>query len=204
MAVMPNFNFTTEQAQSLSMLVLSWRRHTVPARYLAGAPRTDPRTPEELRAEAEMKTGPGAWFVQTGCFVCHSVSSLGVKSPAQIGPDLSIAIDDVQKRFGVTIDDFLNKPTGTMSVVLSRQIILTPEQKQLRCRSPRSASTPISASEVIHAPVLLEDYHERYSASARMGIPTASFYWRRCQLLHAIDAGGRDRPQAAEPSLTSR
>ena len=56
-----------------------------------------------------MKTGPGAWFVQTGCFVCHSISALGVKSPAQIGPDLSIAVEDVQKRFGRTIDDFLRE-----------------------------------------------------------------------------------------------
>jgi cbb3-type cytochrome oxidase cytochrome c subunit len=137
--VMPNFNFTTEQAQALSMLVLSWRRHGVPAKYLAGAPRTDPRTAEELRAEAEMKTGPGAWFVQTGCFVCHSVSALGVKSPAQIGPDLSIAVEDVQKRFGVTLDDFLQNPTGTMSVVLSRQIILSPEQKQVAVQKLREA-----------------------------------------------------------------
>ncbi len=35
---------------------------------------------------AQMKEGPGAWFVKTGCFVCHSISSLGVKSPA---PDRS-------------------------------------------------------------------------------------------------------------------
>ena len=137
--VMPNFNFTTEQAQALSMLVLSWRRQPIPAAYLAGAPRTDPRTPEELRAEAEMKSGPGAWFVQTGCFVCHSVSALGVKSPAQIGPDLSIAVEDVQKRFGVTIDDFLRNPTGTMSVVLSRQIVLTPEQKAIAVQKLREA-----------------------------------------------------------------
>jgi cbb3-type cytochrome oxidase cytochrome c subunit len=137
--IMPNFNFTTEQAQALSMLVLSWRRQALPAAYAAGAPRTDPRTPEELRAEAEMKTGPGAWFVQTGCFVCHSISSLGVKSPAQIGPDLSIAVEDTQKRFGVTIDDFLRNPTGTMSVVLSRQIILSPEQKQVAVQKLREA-----------------------------------------------------------------
>ena len=137
--VMPNFNFTTEQAQSLAMLVLSWRRQHVPAAYLAGAPRTDPRTPEELRAEEDMRNGPGAWFVQTGCFVCHSISALGVKTPAQIGPDLSIAVEDVQKRFGVTIDDFLANPTGTMSVVLSRQIILTPEQKAVAVQKLRDA-----------------------------------------------------------------
>ena len=137
--VMPNFNLTTEQAQSLAMLVLSWRRSEVPAAYLAGAPRTDPRTADELKAEEEMKTGPGAWFVSTGCFVCHSVSSLGVRSPAQIGPDLSIAVEDVQKRFGRTIDDFLREPTGTMSVVLSRQIILTPEQKAIAVQKLREA-----------------------------------------------------------------
>ncbi len=137
--VMPNFNLTTAQAQALSMLVLSWRREVVPASYLAGAPRTDTRTPEELKAEADMKSGPGAWFVQTGCFVCHSISALGVKSPAQIGPDLSIAVEDVQKRFGRTIDDFLQSPTGTMSVVLSRQIVLTPEQKATAVQKLREA-----------------------------------------------------------------
>ncbi len=131
---MPNFNLTTEQAQALSMLVLSWRRHDVPARYLAGAPRTDPRSAEELEEENAMKTGPGRWFVDTGCFVCHSVSALGVRSPAQIGPDLSTAVEDAQSRFGMTMDDFLDNPTGTMSVVLSRQIILTPEQKQVAVR----------------------------------------------------------------------
>jgi len=137
--VMPNFNFTTEQAQALSMLVLSWRRHDVPARYLAGAPRTDPRSPEEAAAEEAMRTGPGRWFVDTGCFVCHSVSALGVKSPAQIGPDLSTAVEDTQSRFGMTVDAFLANPTGTMSVVLSRQIILTPEQKKVAVEKLREA-----------------------------------------------------------------
>jgi cytochrome c2 len=137
--VMPNFNFSTEQAQALSMLMLSWRRNDVPARYVAGAPRTDPRSPEELQAEDAMKNGPGGWFVQTGCFVCHSISSLGVKSPAQIGPDLSTAVEDVQSRFGLTLDQFLANPTGTMSVVLTRQIILTPEQKQIAIQKLREA-----------------------------------------------------------------
>jgi len=137
--VMPNFNFTTEQAQALSMLMLSWRRNDVPARYVSGAPRTDPRSPEELKAEDAMRTGPGGWFVQTGCFVCHSVSVFGVKSPAQIGPDLSMAVEDVQSRFGVTIDQFLANPTGTMSVVLTRQIVLTPEQKQVAIQKLREA-----------------------------------------------------------------
>jgi hypothetical protein len=32
-----------------------------------------------------------------------------VKSPAQIGPDLSIAVEDVQSRFGRTLDDFMRE-----------------------------------------------------------------------------------------------
>jgi cytochrome c2 len=137
--VMPNFNFTTEQAQALAMLVLSWRRAALPAAYVPGAPRTDPQTPEQVEAERRMREGPGGWFVQTGCFVCHSLSVYGVESPAKIGPDLSNAVEDVQKRFGVTIDDFLRNPTGTMSVVLSRQIVLTPEQKATAIEKLREA-----------------------------------------------------------------
>lgn len=127
--VMPNFHLTTREAQAIAMMVMSWRREKVPSTYLAGAPRTDPQTKDEVEAEQKMKTGPGAWFVKTGCFVCHSISALGVTSPAQIGPDLSVAVDDVQSRFGRTLEDFLREPTGTMSVVLSRQIILSPEEK---------------------------------------------------------------------------
>ncbi len=137
--VMPNFNFTTKEAQSLAMLVMSWRRSPVPASFVAGSPRTDPQTPDEVEAERKMSTGPGAWFVKTGCFVCHSIASLGVKSPAQIGPDLSIAVEDVQSRFGRTVDDFLKAPTGTMSVVLSRQIVLSPEEKAVAVQKLREA-----------------------------------------------------------------
>jgi cbb3-type cytochrome oxidase cytochrome c subunit len=137
--VMPNFHLSTKEAQALAMLSLSWRKAPVPADYRPGLPRTDPQTPEEVAQEARMKTGPGAWFVQTGCFVCHSISSLGVKSPAQIGPDLSTAVEDTQTRFGRTIDDFLREPTGTMAVVLSRQIVLTPEQKAVAVEKLREA-----------------------------------------------------------------
>ncbi len=137
--VMPQFNFTTKEAQALAMLVMSWRRSPVPASFLAGAPRTDPQTAEEKEAEQRMATGPGGWFVKTGCFVCHSISALGVKSPAQIGPDLSIAVEDVQSRFGRTVDDFLKAPTGTMAVVLSRQIILSDEQKAVAVQKLREA-----------------------------------------------------------------
>jgi len=137
--VMPNFHLTTKEAQALAMLVLSWRKSPLPAAMVPGTPRTDPQSPDEKLAEEAMKTGPGAWFVKTGCFVCHSISALGVRSPAQIGPDLSTAVEDVQSRFGRTVDDFLAAPTGTMSVVLSRQIILTPAERATGIQKLREA-----------------------------------------------------------------
>ena len=137
--VMPNFNLSTKDAQALAMLVLSWRKAAVPASFVPGAPRTDPQTAEEKDAELRMKEGPGARFVKTGCFVCHSISALGVKSPAQIGPDLSTAVEDVQSRFGRTLDDFIKAPSGTMQVVLSRQIVLSPEEKAVAVSKLREA-----------------------------------------------------------------
>ena len=137
--VMPNFNFGTKDAQSLAMLVMSWRRAPAPVEFRPGVARTDPQTPGEVAEEQQMKTGPGAWFVKTGCFVCHNISSLGVKSPAQIGPDLSTAVEDVQSRFGRTLDDFLKSPTGTMSVVLSRQIVLTDAEREVAIQKVREA-----------------------------------------------------------------
>ncbi len=138
-SVMPNFNFGTKDAQSLAMLVMSWRRAPAPVEFRPGVARTDPQTPGEVAEEQRMKTGPGAWFVKTGCFVCHNISSLGVKSPAQIGPDLSTAVEDVQSRFGRTLDDFLKSPTGTMSVVLSRQIVLTDAEREVAIQKVREA-----------------------------------------------------------------
>jgi hypothetical protein len=119
--------------------MLSWRKAPVPAAFLPGAPRTDSQTEEEKAQDRQMREGPGAWFVKTGCFVCHSVSVYGVKSPAQIGPDLSTAVDDVQTRFGRTLDDFIAEPTGTMQVVLSRQIVLSAEEKAAAVAKLREA-----------------------------------------------------------------
>jgi cytochrome c551/c552 len=137
--VMPNFHLSTKDAQALAMLTLSWRKTALPAEFVAGTPRTDPMTADEREDERRMREGPGAWFVKTGCFVCHSVEALGVKSPAQIGPDLSTAVEDVQTRFGRTLDDFLREPTGTMQVVLSRQIVLSTEEKAVALAKLREA-----------------------------------------------------------------
>jgi len=53
-----------------------------------------------------------------------------VKGLSPIAPDLSIAIDDVRTRFGRSAEDFLEKPQGTMEMVLGQLIKLTPEEKQ--------------------------------------------------------------------------
>ena len=92
-----------------------------PGMPMAGMPAT---------AEVTQPTDPrAALFVRKGCPQCHSISALGVKSPAEIGPDLTIAYTDVQSRFGVELEEFLKNPTGTMQVVLSSQIKLSPEER---------------------------------------------------------------------------
>jgi cytochrome c2 len=128
--VMPNFGFTSRDAQALALLVLSWKAEQLPARYLPGAQLVDRPTPEEAEHEKAMLTGEGAFFVRKGCFACHSVSSFGIDSAAKIGPDLSDAAVDVQSRFGKTLEDFLRAPTGTMSVVLATQIHLDDAERR--------------------------------------------------------------------------
>jgi cytochrome c2 len=128
--VMPDFNFSSREAQALSLLVMSWKRTKIPTRYIPGATPKDLPTEAELEKERQMMTGEGAFFVKKGCFICHSVNSLGIDTAAKIGPDLSDAVTDVQSRFGRTLEDFLKNPTGTMSVVLSTQIQLTDEEKR--------------------------------------------------------------------------
>jgi cytochrome c2 len=128
--VMPNFGFTSLQAQALSLLVMSWRKNFIPAHYISGVQLRDVPTQAEIDYEKRMLEGEGAFFVKNNCFICHSVSSFGIESASKIGPDLADAVTDVQSRFGRTLDDFLMEPTGTMSVVLATQIPLTKEQRQ--------------------------------------------------------------------------
>jgi len=152
-SVMPNFNFSSADAQALAMLVMSWKKEAVPVTYIPGHNFRDVPTKEETEKEERMSKGPGAFFVKKNCFVCHSVSTLGIDAAAQIGPDLALAVEDVQARFGRTLDDFLARPTGTMEVVLSTMITLTPEERQeaieklrhaydLKKKEPHIQSTP--------------------------------------------------------------
>ncbi len=70
-----------------------------------------------------------ALFLEKGCAQCHSISALGVKSPTDVGPDLTLAYADVQNRFGVKLEEFLPHPTGTMQLVLSQVIQLSPAER---------------------------------------------------------------------------
>ncbi len=70
-----------------------------------------------------------AIFIRTGCPQCHSISALGITSKTDVGPDLTYAYADVQTRFGLKLDQFLAAPTGTMQLVLSSMIKLTPAER---------------------------------------------------------------------------
>jgi cytochrome c2 len=128
--VMPNFSFSSADAQAIALLVMSWKKTDLPIEYFPGHNVRDIPTVEEVEKEQRMLTGPGAFFVKKNCFVCHSVSTLGIDAAAQIGPDLALAVEDVPSRFGRTLEDFLTRPTGTMDVVLSTMIPLSPEERQ--------------------------------------------------------------------------
>lgn len=86
----------------------------------------------------------GALFVQKGCPQCHSISALGLKSQNEVGPDLTGAYEDVQHRFGVKLEEFLPNPTGTMQMVLSQMIHLS----------------PVERDSIIHVLKRLHDEHE--------------------------------------------
>ncbi len=155
--VMPDFGFSRDEAVSLAMLLLSWRPADVPADLRPGAILRDLPTPEEAERERLMREGPGRFFVEKTCFICHDVSSFGIESATKIGPDLALAYEDAPRRFGRTLDDFLMNPSGTMSVVLSKQIQLSPEERREAIR-------------------LLKVAHERYleqKAAAEGGPPVA-------------------------------
>ena len=127
--VMPSFGFSSTDAQALAMLVMSWKKTRIPVEYVPNLNFKDVPSQEEKEKEERMLKGPGAFFVKNNCFLCHSVSTFGIDAAAQIGPDLALAVEDVPSRFGKQLDDFLMKPTGTMDVVLSTMIQLSPEQR---------------------------------------------------------------------------
>jgi hypothetical protein len=150
-SVMPNFHLSPEQIGSLTLLVMSWRRAPLDATFTGDLPRSDPEPEEDRRLVEEMAKGKGGWFVRTGCYSCHPVSVFGVKSPTPIGPDLSTAADDVERRFSRPLDEFVRNPVGTMRAVFSRQLMLTPDQKEEAIRQLRAAFAQYQANRPARA-----------------------------------------------------
>lgn len=165
--VMPNFGFNSKEAQSLGLLVMSWKRVDVPASYRPGFKLAESQTPEEAEREKQMLTGEGSFFVKKGCFACHSISAFDIKSASDIGPDLSFAVSDVQSRFGKTLEDFLARPTGTMAVVLSTQIQLTDEEKQEAVAKLKSAYEKKMSAQAQAADHALENAMSKPSPSPK-------------------------------------
>jgi hypothetical protein len=63
-------------------------------------------------------------FVQRGCTECHAISGLGVAAAKDVGPDLTFAYADVVPRYGVTLEAFLNDPSGVMRLMLASHLHL--------------------------------------------------------------------------------
>lgn len=99
----------------------------------AAGPLTGCASPAPAAARPAAVAGPevpaSEWFAQTGCTDCHSVSAYRIWNLAATGPDLSLAVEDVPRRFGRSLEDFLHAPTGTMAMVLSSRIPLTPSER---------------------------------------------------------------------------
>src|SRR5262245_44070875 len=112
-------------------------------------------SPSEAQTVVGGRAREAEWFVKTGCTECHSVTVYGVLNLAATAPDLSIAVEDVPKRFGRSLDDFFQAPTGTMSMVLSSRIPLTDEERAVavgklkeayrRHQERAGANTPVSS-----------------------------------------------------------
>lgn len=100
-----------------------------PAAAPAAAPAATPAAAAAAAANANAAP-EGKWFVEKGCAQCHALKAYGVVSQIQMGPDLGLAKEDVKARFGVELEEFFANPPGTMALVLSSQIVLTPEEKK--------------------------------------------------------------------------
>lgn len=100
----------------------------------------EPAPPAEARPIiAPASVQGGDWFTQTGCTACHTVSVYGLHNLTTNAPDLSLAVEDVPKRFGRTLEDFLHNPSGTMDMVLSMRIPLSHDERDLAIAKLRQA-----------------------------------------------------------------
>ncbi|HXE80037.1 MAG TPA: hypothetical protein VNK41_04750 [Vicinamibacterales bacterium] len=76
------------------------------------------------------RSGPGAWLVETGCRCCHAASVYGARAAVPFGPGLSVAVEGVTARCGISLDEFFASRRGAVALVLGSQINLTPAQRK--------------------------------------------------------------------------
>lgn len=130
-SIMPEFQFSTQDLQSLTLLTLSWKKKKLATNYLPHVKAIPERSPQEAAREEAMLKGAGSFFVKKRCFICHTISSLDVESPTNIGPDLALAVKNVPKKHHMELDKFLFEPKGTMGVILATpQYRLSDEEKK--------------------------------------------------------------------------
>ncbi len=129
--VMPKMGLQTKDRHALSMLMLSWRDENMPVQYIPGFEQEEILLPLETQRREELLTGDGAFFIDKGCFGCHSIQAYNIQSPTDKGPDLTFAVDDVHVRFRQSLQEFIFDPSqsGTMSIIFSSKVILTDEEK---------------------------------------------------------------------------
>ncbi|MCP4567442.1 MAG: hypothetical protein GY841_07670 [FCB group bacterium] len=129
--VMPKMGLQTRDRHAMSMLMLSWREENLPVKYIPGFVRKEMLYAHEDERREELLSGDGAFFIEKGCFGCHSVQAYGIKSPTEKGPDLTFAVDDVHVRFRQSLQEFIFDPSqsGTMSIIFSSKVILSDEEK---------------------------------------------------------------------------
>lgn len=83
------------------------------------------------RAGTTAASENGEIFNRLGCISCHAVSALNVKGGAT-GPDLSKAYLEVKDKHGVSIEEFLQKPTSAvMSSVIGAKPLTDEEIKSV-------------------------------------------------------------------------
>jgi uncharacterized membrane protein YdjX (TVP38/TMEM64 family) len=83
---------------------------------LGARPAAGQATPPDPRARL---------FVQRGCTECHPISALRVTAAKDVGPDLTFAYGDVVVRYEVTLESFLENPSGVMRLMLAAHLRLS-------------------------------------------------------------------------------
>ena len=119
----------TTKSQTVKLAIIVVLGIVMLALLVAGFSRARNASGAQTAKRREWLKGEGAFFVKKNCIECHSISAFGIKA-ASVGPDLSEAVVDVERRFGKTLEEFLRNPNGTMSIVLATKIPLTDAEKQ--------------------------------------------------------------------------